>query len=134
MQIEKKSVVCVLALLTLTLQGCAFPRKDFTSLPGVEVIKVTRDQNGRYMAEGPDCNQLQEASQYHGINNARPSIAFGCATYSNLAASLARPSDLVSPKEFAGPQPDAAVLAVERYRLNTVEPLRNTESTSLTGN
>lgn len=114
--------------------GCGFPRKDHSGVPDVSVIRVVQGPDGRLVAQAPDCTPLLQPSQYHGFNNTRPAIAFGCATYSNLAASLARPADLVSPRSFAGPQPDAAALAVHRYRLNQVEPLRETRSTNVGNN
>lgn len=114
--------------------GCAFPRKDYSGVPDPSVIRVVQGPDGRVVAQAPDCVALLQGSQYHSVNDARPAIAFGCATYTNLAASLARPADLVSPREFGGPHPNAAALAVHRYRLNQVEPLRTTRSTNIGGN
>lgn len=121
------------AALTLALSGCAFPRKDFSSVPDSTVIRVTQ-HNGQWRAEAPDCKPLLQPSQYNSYHNLRQSIAFGCATYSNLAATVARPTDLMHPRTYSGTHADTAVTAVERYRLNDVEPLRETTATSLTGN
>lgn len=128
-------VVPILAggTLALLLSGCAFPRKDFSSVPDPNVIRVTQ-HNGQWRAQAPDCTPLLQPSQYNSYGNLRMSIAFGCATYSNLAASVARPSDLVQPRVYVGTHADTVVTAVERYRLNDIEPLRETTSTSLTGN
>jgi len=114
--------------------GCTFPRKDYSGVPDVSVIRVVQGPDGQVVAQAPDCTALLQGSQYQSLNQDRAAVAFGCATYSNLAASLARPADLISPREFAGPQPDAAALAVHRYRLNQVEPLRETRSTNVGGN
>lgn len=120
------------AALSVTLSGCGFPRKDFSGLPDPGIIPVTY-QNGQWRAEAPDCKPLLQPSQYNAYHNLRMSIAFGCATYSNLAASVADPMHLMHPRTYSGTHADAAALAVERYRLNNIEPLRETTSTSLTG-
>lgn len=112
----------------LLLAGCAFPRKDFSGLPGPDVIKVVNEGNG-YRAQGPDCNNLLQPSQHSKADNLRMSIAFGCATYNNLADQLARPEDLVAPKRYPGQSADTAGAAVERYRTNEVTPLRGTDTT-----
>ena len=125
-----KTCVLVVGLITL-VSGCAFPRKDHTAMPDVTVIRVTQGHDGRPVAHVPDCAPLLEPSQYHNANNARPAIAFGCATYNNLAASIARPGDLISPRPYRGQYADSAGLAVERYRTNEVEPLRETSSTDV---
>src|SRR5690554_438021 len=118
--------------LMFTLSGCAFPRKDFAGMPDPSVIRLTQ-HNGQWQAHAPECTPLLQPSQYNAYDNIRMSIAFGCATYSNLAASVARPADLTNPRPFAGTHPDAAALAVQRYRMNDVEPLRETSSTSSPG-
>ena len=53
-------------------------------------------------------------------------MAWGCATYTNLAAQLAHPQDIVKP-EWLGPA-DAAVAAsaVQRYQTERVTPLDKT--------
>src|SRR5690554_4584385 len=93
--------------LMLALSGCAFPRKDFSGVPDPSVIRLTQ-HNGHWRAEAPECTALLQPSQYNAYDNMRMSIAFGCATYSNLAASVARPADLANPRPFAGTHADAA--------------------------
>lgn len=127
---KRVGLISLAGSLALTA-GCGFPRKDHSGIPDVSSIRLIQGPDGRLVAQAPDCGPLLQGSQYHGFNDARQAIAFGCATYSNLAASLARPADLVAPRSFSGPQADAAVLAVERYRLNDVEPLRETRSTNV---
>lgn len=117
-------------LSVLLLAGCAFPRKDFSGMPGPEVIKVVNEGNG-YRAQGPDCNNLLQPSQHNKADDLRMSIAFGCATYNNLADHVARPEDLVAPKQYPGQSADTAGAAVERYRNNEVTPLRGTDTTDV---
>ncbi|WP_397475032.1 CpaD family pilus assembly lipoprotein [Pusillimonas sp.] len=126
---RRSATAFVFGSLVLALSGCAFPRKDFSGVPDPGVIRLTQ-HNGQWRAESPDCQALLQPSQYNNSDNMRLSIAFGCATYTNLAASVARPGDLANPPEFAGTHSDTARLAVERYRLNDVEPLRDVTSTS----
>jgi len=117
----------------LLTSGCAFPRKDLVGVPDPSVIRLALDADGSVRAQAPDCGPLQQKSQYHSFHGSRMSMAFGCAPYSNLANTLARPADLVQPREYSGSQADAAALAVQRYRQNEVEPLRGTQSTTLAG-
>lgn len=124
--------VLICGALIAALNACAFPRKDFSGVPDPGVIRLTQ-HNGHWRAEAPDCQALLQPSQYNAYDNMRMSIAFGCATYSNLAASVARPADLANPRAFAGTHADTAAHAVLRYRLNQVEPLRETTSTSSGG-
>ena len=120
-----------LCLTSILFTACAFPRKDVSGVPDTSVIRVVQGADGRLVAQAPDCMALLQPSQYHSVNDARPAIAFGCATYTNLAASLARPADLVSPRSYAGQHGDSAALAVHRYRINEVEPLRETFATDV---
>lgn len=115
-------------VLILTLAGCAFPRKDFSGVPGPDIIKVTQDNSG-FRAVAPDCKPLLQPSQLNKADDLRQSIAFGCATYTNLAEQVARPQDLTHPGQYAGQSPDSAGAAVKRYRDNAVTPLRGTRAT-----
>lgn len=119
------------AALVLTLAGCAFPRKDFSGMPGPNVIKVTQDAGSGLRAVPPDCSALAQPSQYNKADDLRMSVAFGCATYTNLANQVARPKDLVQPESYAGQSADTAGAAIQRYRENAVTPLRGTRSTDI---
>lgn len=112
------------------LSGCAFPRKDFSSVPGPDVIRVTQDDTG-FRAVPPECEPLLQPSQLNKASDIRLSIAFGCATYTNLAEQLARPQDLTHPRPYAGQSADTAGAAVQRYRENQVIPLKGTQSTNV---
>ncbi|QCR10259.1 hypothetical protein EH207_02995 [Brenneria rubrifaciens] len=100
-------------------------------MPDVSSITL-HQRGGRWVAVPPDCYKLLQPG-YHWSLEGRKQVAFGCATYTNLAISLARPQDLSRPRVYSGMQADAAALAITRYRQNKVEPLRQTESTSKTG-
>ncbi|WP_175829297.1 CpaD family pilus assembly lipoprotein [Burkholderia cepacia] len=63
----------------------------------------------------PDCATLMQPSHLVDAGYARPGVPFGCATYSNLAAMLARPEDLVAPVPYGGADAQAAADAVRRY-------------------
>ncbi|MCG8710791.1 hypothetical protein JHU04_004100 [Brenneria sp. 4F2] len=110
--------------------GCSSWQQDDDGMPDVSSIKL--QQRGKeWVAVAPDCqSMLQPGRDWE--DNGRWRIAFGCATYTNLAASLARPQDLAAPRQYSGMQADAAALSITRYRENKVEPLRQTESTAKT--
>lgn len=114
----------------LALGACAFPRKDFSSVPDSSVITVQQVGSG-YQAIAPDCTRLLQPSQYNKADDLRMSIAFGCATYTNLAEQVAQPRDLVAPASYSGQSADAAASAATRYRENKITPLRDTRSTDV---
>ncbi|MBJ7222713.1 MULTISPECIES: CpaD family pilus assembly lipoprotein [unclassified Brenneria] len=113
------------------MAGCASWQRDKAGMPDVSSIKL-QQYGKRWVAMPPDCYPLLQPD-YHWSHNGRRQVAFGCATYTNLAVSLARPQDLSRPRVYSGMQADAAALSVTRYRQNTVEPLRQTHSTSKSG-
>ncbi|WP_269510710.1 CpaD family pilus assembly lipoprotein [Burkholderia sp. IMCC1007] len=63
----------------------------------------------------PDCAQLMQPSHLVDAGYGRPGVPFGCATYTNLAAMLARPEDLVAPVPYGGADAQVAADAVRRY-------------------
>ena len=94
-----------------------------------EASLILRD--GRPRIE--DCARMQDPSPLkQGINGQtpRPSFAFGCATYNNLARMVANPNDLIAPRPYAGQNPVAAGAAVERLETDKVKPLLSTTTTS----
>lgn len=125
LSIAKLATVSVLALI---LAGCAFPKRDAKGMPDASVIKVQL-QNGVWVAVPPECASLFTEFARPKFNS-RPQYSFGCATYTNLANSVARPQDLIRPSTYAGQQADHASEAVTRYRQNEVTPLRETSSTT----
>ncbi len=58
----------------------------------------------------------------------RPSMEWGCATYSNLAAQVANPKDLFDPDPLGPTDANVAASAVHRYRTDKVTPLDATTS------
>lgn len=90
-------------------------------------------QNGQI--QSPDCRTLQDPSEFRDGPlqlTHRPSVAFGCATYSNLAKMIANPQDLEQPRRYPGQDATTAGAAVQRYHDDKVKPLLNT-TTSQTG-
>ena len=73
---------------------------------------------------------LVEHSDFLDAGAARPDVAFGCATYTNLAAMLVRGSDLTDPVPFGGPDADVAADAVRRYETGKVMPLQSSSTSS----
>lgn len=117
--------------LALFLTACAFPGRDYSLVPDASVIEVQL-ADGRWVAVPPECSKLFSSpppSRY----DSRPQVAFGCATYTNLANSVARPRDLVYPASYAGQQPDSAAAAVTRYRENKITPIKESRTTTKSG-
>lgn len=117
--------------LGVALAGCAFPKRDYSYLPDASVIQVQM-RNGQWVAVPPDCNTLYPEYPRDRFDS-RPQAAFGCATYTNLANSVADPRDLAAPAAYSGQQADTADSAVTRYRKGEVTPLRKTNSTDKAG-
>jgi type IV pilus biogenesis protein CpaD/CtpE len=128
----KATFILLVSGASLLLAGC-FPTKDFSGFPGVNSITVQRNASGDYSAVPPDCEKLLQPSLTNAPHNMRPDIAFGCATYSNLAAQVANPKDLVDPQPYAGQHADTAGAAVTRYRQDQIKELETTRTTSKTG-
>ncbi|MCA3931868.1 CpaD family pilus assembly lipoprotein [Burkholderia sp.] len=99
----------VAALLLLALAGCLSAPPP-VNLPDARTIGF----DGTH-AVPPDCAKLMQPSHLVDAGYARPGVPFGCATYSNLAAMLARPEDLVAPVPYGGADAQTAADAVRRY-------------------
>jgi type IV pilus biogenesis protein CpaD/CtpE len=78
----------------------------------------------------PDCAKLEQPSHLVDAGFGRPGVAFGCATYTNLAIMLARPADLVQPIPYAGADAALGASAVRRYDEGRATPLNATSTTS----
>jgi pilus assembly protein CpaD len=97
-------------LLSLALGACMSARPPL-GLPDASVVSFNGEQ-----AVPPDCRSIAIPSHLRDPDMlTQPSIPFGCATYSNLAAQLARPADIASPLPFAGADGVAAERSVQRY-------------------
>ncbi|KQR81500.1 hypothetical protein ASG35_04040 [Burkholderia sp. Leaf177] len=74
-------------------------------------------------ALAPDCDSLSRPSVLTDAGWSRPSMQWGCATYSNLAAQIANPKDLVAPEKLGPADAAVAASAVHRYKNGHVIPL-----------
>jgi pilus biogenesis lipoprotein CpaD len=80
-------------------------------------------------AVAPDCASMVTHSET--INqNGRPSISFGCATYTNLAAMVADPADLESGRGLGPTDGSSMDAAIERYQNDKVKALSKNTATS----
>jgi pilus assembly protein CpaD len=109
------------------LAGCmsAPPPLD---MPDASVIGFTPGDGGH--AIPPSCEALNQRSNMLDAGQARPGVAFGCATYSNLAAMIVRPADLVAPVPYAGADAPLAASAVRRYEEGRMAPLNSSSASS----
>ena len=71
----------------------------------------------------PDCASLARPSVLTDAGWHRPSMEWGCATYTNLAAQVAHPQDLVKPEPLGPADAAIAASAVRRYETGHVIPL-----------
>jgi pilus assembly protein CpaD len=99
----------------LSISGCFKP--PFT-MPDASVIGF----DGK-SAVPPDCATLARPSVLTDAGWHRPEMEWGCATYTNLAAQLARPEDLVKPRTLGPADAAVAASAVHRYETGHVMPL-----------
>jgi pilus assembly protein CpaD len=99
-----------------TLAGCFL--KPPVSLPDARVIGF----DGEF-ATAPDCNKLTRDSLLLDAGVRRPSMQWGCATYTNLAAQVARPEDFVKPQPLGPADAAVAASAVARYEAGRIIPL-----------
>jgi len=99
----------------LLLGGCLKPP---IGMPDASVIGY----DGRH-AVPPDCRRLAAPSLLLDGGLPRPSVAWGCATYTNLAAQIVNPRDLVAPERLGPADAAVAASAVQRYETGRVIPL-----------
>jgi pilus assembly protein CpaD len=109
-----------LGLLVTLLGGCFQPPFD---MPDASVIHHDGGQIGP-----PDCRQLVVPSGLTDGGLRQPSVAWGCATYTNLAAQIAHPRDLEQPGPMGPADAAVAADAMRRYEQNKVTPLDNQSS------
>lgn len=111
------------------LSGCMSEHPPL-GMPDDSVIGFTAADGGR--AIPPQCDQLNQPSHMVDAGQGRPGVEFGCATYSNLAAMLVRPADLVAPIPYAGADAALGASAVRAYEEGRAQPLRSTSTTTVT--
>jgi type IV pilus biogenesis protein CpaD/CtpE len=110
-----------------SLTGCMSEHPPL-GMPNDSVIGFTQEGGGR--AIPPQCDQLNQPSHMIDAGRGRPGVAFGCATYSNLAQMLARPADLVAPEPYAGADAALGASAVRAYEEGRTQPLNPTSTTT----
>ncbi|HEV3106534.1 MAG TPA: CpaD family pilus assembly lipoprotein [Trinickia sp.] len=113
--------------LAVSLAGCMSQHPPL-GMPNDSVIGFEARDGGQ--AVPPDCAELNQASHMIDAGVGRPGVAFGCATYTNLGAMLARPADLIAPRPYAGADAPLAASAVRAYEEGRVAPLQQTSTTS----
>lgn len=97
-------------LLCAALSACMSERPPL-GLPNASVMTFDGIE-----AHGPDCASIAIPSHLRDPDLIEhPSIPFGCANYTNLAAQLARPADAVAPRPYAGADGTAAVRGIQLY-------------------
>ncbi|QGZ60365.1 CpaD family pilus assembly lipoprotein [Paraburkholderia acidisoli] len=100
-----------LALLLCAALGACMSERPPIGLPSAQSIQF----DGVH-ALGPNCASIALPSTIGDPDMVEhPSIPFGCATYSNLAAQLARPADIVQPTPYGGTNGVVAERALSRY-------------------
>jgi pilus assembly protein CpaD len=104
--------VCVVAA---SVNGCAKPP---FSMPDPSEIGF----DGTSLVP-PDCSKLARPSLLLDAGWRRPSMQWGCATYTNLAAQIVNPQDLVAPQPLGPAEAAVAASAVRRYETGHVIPL-----------
>ncbi|WP_241495978.1 CpaD family pilus assembly lipoprotein [Paraburkholderia monticola] len=104
-----------LGLLVTLLGGCFQPPFN---MPDASVI---HSDGGQMLA--PDCRQLVVPSGLTDGGLRQPSVAWGCATFTNLAAQVSNPRDLEQPRPIGPADAAVAADAMRRYEQNKVTPL-----------
>jgi pilus assembly protein CpaD len=100
----------LMLLLGAALAGCMSERPPL-NLPNASVVTFDGVE-----AHGPDCASIAIPSHLRDPDLLEhPTIPFGCANYTNLAAQLARPADATSPRPYTGSDGVTAARAIERY-------------------
>jgi pilus assembly protein CpaD len=125
MQARFGSIATLACAASIGLAGCTSAPPPL-SMPDASVIGFTPGDGGH--AIPPSCEALNQRSPMIDAGRARPGVAFGCATYSNLAAMIARPADLVAPLPYAGADAPLAASAVRRYEEERIVPLNSSAS------
>lgn len=102
------------------LSGCFKPPRD---MPDASILKY----DGHSVVP-PDCASLSRPAVLTDAGWHRPSMEWGCATYTNLAAQIAHPQDVVAPQAPGPANAAVAASAVHRYEAGQLIPF-NTVTT-----
>jgi pilus assembly protein CpaD len=104
--------------LGVGLGGCFKPPRD---MPDASIVGF----DGHSVVP-PDCASLSRPSVLTDAGWHRPSMEWGCATYTNLAAQIARPQDAVAPHALGPANAAVAASAVHRYETGQQVPIDKT--------
>lgn len=115
MKFPSAFTLTLLCAAAFALTGCFKPP---VGMPDESIIGY----DGKHLAP-PDCSRLEHPSLLLDGGVPRPSMAWGCATYTNLAAQIANPRDLVAPQPLGPADAAVAASAVRRYETEHVYPL-----------
>lgn len=122
MVIVRKLVAFTVCVSLLAIGGCFKPPRN---MPDSSVIGF----DGRD-AIPPDCASLARPSELTDAGIRRPAMEWGCAYYTNLAAQVANPRDLVEPRRLGPADAAVAASAVHRYETGNLIPLDQSTSRS----
>jgi type IV pilus biogenesis protein CpaD/CtpE len=112
----------VLVAVACGTSGCFKPPRN---MPNETVIGY----DGKN-AVPPNCDELTRKSLLTDAGLRRPSMQWGCATYTNLAAQVANPRDLVEPQTLGPADAAVAASAVNRYENGRIIPLDQSSTRS----
>lgn len=115
-----------ISIVPLGLLSACMSTPPSLSLPDVSVIRV---EHGR--AVPPECSQLAVKRDFLDAGEARPTVSLGCATYTNLAAMIARPTDLTQPAPLGGADAELGANAVRRYEAEKLAPLPSNDTSNV---
>jgi pilus assembly protein CpaD len=102
---------------SVVLLGGCFYHPPF-DMPDASVIRYDGSK-----VTPPDCRKLAVPASLTDGGQQFPTVAWGCATYTNLAAQVARPEDLRAPAPVGPADAEVAANAMQRYKQDKVTPL-----------
>jgi pilus assembly protein CpaD len=117
--IMRMRIVGLTLIAPLLLAGCLSAHQPL-GLPDSSTLTY----DGKRVVP-PDCDALNAPSTLLDAGEQRPSVAFGCATYTNLGAMIANPSDLVAPPALGTSDSTKGAAAARRYYDGKVTPLND---------
>jgi len=115
LNLHHAAMTCVTLAACSLLGGCLQPPLD---MPDARTLSY----DGHSVVP-PDCQALTHKSYVLDAGVPRQSVAFGCATYTNLAAQIARPADIAEPVPMGPYDGAVAANAMLRYQTDAVTPL-----------